>query len=189
MPLILLALVFGFSVPQVAAVIASPFAAPATSGVAIPADGIAAARWLRGHSGPDDLTATNLHCIPVPSQPAVCDSRHFWVSAFAERRMLVEGWEYTQPAATYPLTTPRRYWSFPFWNQPILDANDAAFATPTPANLQRLRDLGVRWLFADVTDADAPRLQRLAALRYQAGDFAVFELTDETSATVGGRRT
>jgi hypothetical protein len=176
-PLIVVALVFGFSIPPLVAVLTYPFSAPATSGAAIPADGITAARWLRDHSSPADLTATNLHCIPVPSQPGVCDPRHFWVSAFAERRMLVEGWEYTTPASAYSATHRRRDRSLPFWNQPILDANDAAFATPTPATVDRLRQLGVRWLFADTSTADAAALGRLATLRYQAGDFGVFELT------------
>jgi hypothetical protein len=91
--------------------------------------------------------------------------------------MLVEGWEYTTPASAYSATHRRRDRSLPFWNQPILDANDAAFATPTPATVDRLRQLGVRWLFADTSTADAAALGRLATLRYQAGDFGVFELT------------
>ena len=187
-PLIVIALVFGFSIPPLVGTLTYPFSAPATSGAAIPAEGITVARWLRDHSSPDDLTATNLHCIPVPSQPGICDPRHFWVSAFAERRMLVEGWEYTTPAAAYSGTHRRRDRSLPFWDQPMLDANDAAFATPTPENLQHLRELGVRWLFADVTKADSAALQRLATLRYQVGDFGVFELADATSAMAGVRQ-
>ena len=176
-PLLVIALVMGFSLPRIATILTAPFTAPSTSGVEIPAHGIAAARWLRDNSEPDDVVATNLHCRPLPETPDVCDARQFWVSAYAERHMLVEGWAYTTPASTYGLAHKVSVLTTPFWDPRRLAANDAAFTNPSPPNLAALRDgYGVRWLFADMTSADSDALGREADLRFREGDFAVYEL-------------
>ncbi|WP_424530785.1 hypothetical protein ACOZ38_13420 [Sphaerisporangium viridialbum] len=150
--------------PPVAAV---PVAAPA-----VPPGALTAGRWLRAHSDPDDLVATNAHCRWGYEDP--CDSRHFWVSALSERRVLVEGWTYT--AANL------RGWRqgqspehIPFWDQELLRANDAAFTAPSEAVLQRLRDrYGVRWLFFE----GSRTVQNPAAGRFafRSGDYTVYEL-------------
>jgi hypothetical protein len=184
-PLLVIALMLGFSLPNVARVLASPFSAdllisleggPAAR--SIPADGIAVARWLRDHADPNDLTATNLHCRAVALPAGLCDARHFWVSAYAERHMLVEGWQYTPAVGDYAkqlgvglsITTP-------FWDPVLLGANDRAFTNPSAATLDELHDTyGVRWLFADLTTADGAALALNADRRYQLGDFAVYQL-------------
>jgi hypothetical protein len=97
-PLLVIAMVMGFSLPNVLTLLVSPFAGQRITNEAIPSDGIVAARWLRDHSDPTDLVATNLHCRGPVDHPVVCDARHFWVSGYSERRVLVEGWAYTQPA-------------------------------------------------------------------------------------------
>jgi hypothetical protein len=164
-PLLIIALAMGFSLPNVAALLQSPIPAQLVQGLAVPGDGISAARWLRDHSDPNDLVATNIHCR-VP-RSAACDSRQFWVSAYSERRVLVEGWDYA--GHTF---IP---WD-PFWDQALLATNDAAFEEPSTATVAALRNgYGVRWLFADATLADPAAIGRYADLRYRAGDFAVFE--------------
>jgi len=60
-PLLITALVMGFSLPNVVTLLATPIDAPPVAGEPIPGDGIAAARWLRDHSDSSDLVATNLH--------------------------------------------------------------------------------------------------------------------------------
>lgn len=141
-------------------------------------DDIAAARWLRDHSDPDDLVATNDHCRP--SFVGRCDNRHFWVSAYAERRVLVEGWGYTVTANEISMQT--RTWAVlvPYWRSPVLQANDAAFTAPSPAVLRRLRtEYGVRWLLADArAQRVSPDLGRYARLRFQVEDCAVYEIVD-----------
>ncbi len=102
--ILLVALMIGFSLPSVAALLASPVTVPRESLEAIPAEAIAAARWLRDNSAPSDLVATNLHCLPQRGTSTACDARHFWVSAYSERHVLVEGWAYT----TWP---PPTRWS------------------------------------------------------------------------------
>ena len=175
-PLLVIAVAMGFSVPNVPAGIIGPTFNPSAE-VTIAAEGIVAARWLRDHSDPNDLVATNLHCWPLPNIGDVCDARHFWVSGYSERRMLVEGWAYTSKAIAAGMKLGVSDRTVPFWDPALLAANDAAFEAPTEAAVAALRDdHGVRWLFADLTTADAAGLARVADLRYQAGDYAVYEV-------------
>lgn len=140
----------------------------------IPPGGIEAARYIRGHSAPDDLIATNNHCR-LPRQK-VCQTASFWIPGYAERRVLVEGWGYTARAnahGTYQGAT-----SGPFWDQEKLRINDAAFEAPTRGGLETLRTrYGVRWLFADERFSTPPdRLGKLAQFRFRAGSVSVYEL-------------
>lgn len=167
-PVLVIAMVMGFSLPNVAALLASPLNGRPISSFPVPADGIDVARWLGAHSNPNDLVATNLHCISYSPTISSCDPRSFWVSAYSERRILVEGWAYTSKTATTDA---------PFWNPSLLAANDAAFTDPSAAAEAELRDeYGVRWLFADLTRASPDSIGRYADLRYREGDFAVYEL-------------
>ncbi|MCO5989118.1 DUF2298 domain-containing protein [Actinoallomurus spadix] len=135
-----------------------------------------AGRWLRDHSRPDDLVATNSLCGSGDG----CDERHFAVAAYTERRVLVESWRFT--ARNHSIAARRGLpdGSVPFWDRPRLAANDAAFHHPSAEALRRLHDTyGVRWLFADASrDRPAAGLERFARLRYTAGDCRVYELTN-----------
>jgi hypothetical protein len=176
-PVLVVALVMGFSLPAAWNLLLSPVTGTPPTGPAIPAEGIAAARWLRDHSDSSDLVATNLHCLTGKVVDGACDARHFWVSAFAERRMLVEGWAYTPLANDYGVAHGVSGSSVPFWDPARLAANDAAFVAPTVESLAALRDsYGVRWLFADLGSADAESLDRLADLRHREGAYGVYEL-------------
>jgi hypothetical protein len=167
-PLLVIAVVMGFSLPSAARVLASPLEGHQRSDLTVPGDGIQAARWLRDHSDSSDLVATNLHSTCYPRLDNICDARHFWVSAYAERHVLVEGWAYTPKVKAY---------TDPFWDQPLLEANDAAFTDPSAAAEATLRDTyHVRWLFADVTMANADSIAQYADLRHREGNFAVYEL-------------
>jgi hypothetical protein len=138
---------------------------------------LAAARWLRDHSSPDDVVATNVHCRKASL--GRCDNRQFWVAAFAERRVLVEGWGWTARSNAASLDRPEKELFYvPYWEPDRLAANDAVFTDPTPENLAVLRDRwGVRWLFVHRFHAPAdPRLDRLADLRFSNGDAKVYEL-------------
>ncbi|HEX8626775.1 MAG TPA: hypothetical protein VF755_01220, partial [Catenuloplanes sp.] len=138
------------------------------------ADGIAAARWLRAHSRPDDVVATNAHCRQT--MRASCDNRHFWVSAYAERRVLVEGWAYTGSATRFAEETGVYFHITPFWDPGRRADNDAVFEAPSRAAVDRLRDrYGVRWLFSDGRQRRAPApLDGVAQLRFRSGQYAVY---------------
>lgn len=140
--------------------------------------GIAAARFVRAHSQPDELIATNAHCIglPVPD----CDRRNFWIAAYAERRVLVEGWAYIDPLVVgLPSTDLNNSAYLPFWDPELLAANDAAITDPSPETIAALRDEhGVDWLVVDRRyRADLPGIRReLGQPRFKRGLYSVFDL-------------
>jgi hypothetical protein len=176
-PLLVVALVMGFGLPASGRLLASPLTVVAPQGPTISADAIASARWLRDHSDPSDIVATNLHCAFGTGQVASCDHRHFWVSAYSERRVLVEGWAYMPAAVPIPGPHSADYVTAPFWDPALLALNDSAFLTPSVAILAELRlQHGVRWLFADLRLANGDAIAEFATLRYQSGDYAVYEL-------------
>ncbi|SBT45528.1 hypothetical protein [Micromonospora auratinigra] len=139
--------------------------------VPMPASRVEAARWVRAHSAPDDVLATNVHCRAVVD--GWCDARSFWLGAYAERAVLVEGWAFAprmvgRPEGPYA----------PFWDPDRLRANDAAFSAPTAAGLAVLRDrYRVRWLVVDQrVGPGSPALRALADLRYENRGMAVYRL-------------
>jgi hypothetical protein len=136
--------------------------------VSMPRSRVEAARWVRDHSAPDDVVATNAHCIGYWGDR--CDSRSFWLSAYAERSVLVEGWGFAPRLATAGLA--------PFWDPVLLARNDAAFTDPTAAGLRELRTAhGVRYLVVDRSAGpESPDLRTLADLRFDNGRLAVYEL-------------
>lgn len=140
--------------------------------------GVAAARFVREHSQTDDRIATNAHCIglPVPD----CDRRNFWIAAYAERRVLVEGWAYIDPLVVgLPSTDLNNSAYLPFWDPELLEANDAAITRPSPATIATLRDEhGVDWLVVDRRyRADLRGLRReLGQPRFKQGMYSVFDL-------------
>ncbi|GAA3798931.1 hypothetical protein GCM10022226_17900 [Sphaerisporangium flaviroseum] len=149
---------------------------PAATPPAVPQGLLTAGRWLRAHSRPGDLVATNAHCLWSFHNP--CDSRHFWVSALSERRVLLEGWTYTAANMDRwrPGLPPE---NLPFWDQERLRANDEAFTSPSAASIQRLRDrYGVRWLFVDERHAvPSTAIGDFATFQMRSGDYAVYRLT------------
>ncbi len=142
----------------------------AYANVPMPRSRIEAARWTRDHSTPADVVATNVHCRAVIN--GWCDARTFWLSAYAERRVLVEGWAFAPRVAAVGAFTP-------FWDQDLLRRNDAAFTAPTAAGLRELRDRhGVRWLVVDRSvEVESPELARLARLDFDNGRMAVYRLS------------
>ncbi len=151
---------------------------PSPAAVAAPPAGaLAAGRWLRDHSDPGDLVATNAHCRWGMEDP--CDGRHFWVAALSERRVLVEGWTYTsRNTARWRPELPTL--ELPFWDERLIALNDAVFATPTGEAVRDLRErYGVRWLLADEhRGGPVPGLAAFATPRFRSGAYAVYRLPD-----------
>jgi hypothetical protein len=150
----------------------------ATRAPIVTAGTLEAGRWLRDHSAPDDLVATNAHCLPASATSAEdCVNLHFAVAAYTERRVLVEGWGFTARAHERAAELGAWVGTVPYWRPEVLAANDAAFRTPSVATVNRLRDVyGVRWLFVDATAEASPELWRFAELRYRAGDCAIYQV-------------
>jgi hypothetical protein len=149
--------------------------ATATSKGAFHSGQIAAARWIRAHSDPDDLVMTNRHCRG-PEKPG-CDRRRFFVAAYSERRVLIEGWAYTKRANSLNVGTPGYDpRSGPFWDPALLALNDGFVSDPSREAGRELSDLGVRWVFVDVTGPHAPTLEPFAQLRFKSATARVYEL-------------
>ncbi|MGW7687141.1 hypothetical protein ACWGID_40750 [Kribbella sp. NPDC054772] len=150
-------------------VFAHPFRGGATAAEA------GAARWLRRNSAPGDLIATNAHCII--QREGVCDSRHFWLAALSERPVLIEGWSYSNQANRIALTNDGNPSLIPYWDSAQLVANDIVFKSPTPAAIERLRQAGVRWLYADHRAGEvSPALRNFVRLRHATLDATIYEL-------------
>lgn len=147
----------------------------------IPIGGIPAARWLRDNSAPDDLVATNSHCRNP--QQTWCDSRDFWVAGFAERRVLVEGWSYTEESLRHTTLYGGEVATGPYWDPVRLANNDAVFTGPTTENVALLGGwYGVRWLVAVGPDV-SPRLGQFATLRFSSGSVSVYEINPGATAS------
>ena len=153
---------------------------------AMPAGAIEASRWLRDHSDPLDVVATNSHCR---QQVNGCDSRDFWLAAFTERQILVEGWSYTETALEQGTVWDGLLARTTFWDQPLLAANDAVFYRPTAANVAAFTQAHhVKWLVAVARTQDPtnipknqlltanPALGRFATERFRSGDVTVYQV-------------
>ncbi|WP_117213135.1 hypothetical protein [Allorhizocola rhizosphaerae] len=134
-----------------------------------------AAQWVRDHSEPGDLLAINAHCLKPNSDP--CSSLSFWLSGFAERRVLVESWAYTAQANEDAARQGVTQTQVGFWDQELLRRNDSAFSQPSAESIRWLRERGVRWMVADrAFGREAANLKEFALLRFERGDVAVYEV-------------
>ncbi|GII27291.1 hypothetical protein Pmi06nite_07330 [Planotetraspora mira] len=143
---------------------------------AVPQGIVTAGRWLRAHSEPNQLVATNSHCLWGYESP--CDSRQAWVAALTERRVLVEGWMYTPTNNDRWRMGGQRVDGLPFWDAERLSLNDAAFYRPSWNTMRQLQErYGVHWLFVDERRINPEsRIGDVAKLRFRSGDYAVYEI-------------
>lgn len=124
-----------------------------------------AARWIADHVPLDALMATNDHC--TTGSGLSCNSRQWWISGLAGRRVLIESWGFLPRAAEHG------------WYDPGLYAlNQSVFTQPSSANVAKLRALGVSWLVAERGPGVeiSPRLDTLAVKKYDNGHIAVFQV-------------
>ncbi|MFJ9441625.1 hypothetical protein ACIRRH_07085 [Kitasatospora sp. NPDC101235] len=146
----------------------------------MPASQVNAARWIRSHSAPSDVLATNSHCWEYNNYVygTACDNyRSQWLSGYSERSVLVEGWAYaprlmaTAGGAAAAVA--------PFWDTELFNLNEAAFYAPTPDILRRLHDdHKVRYLVVQrMAGAESPQLRNLAKPVFDNGRVAVYELS------------
>jgi hypothetical protein len=136
---------------------------------------VRAARWLRDNSSKADVVMTNRHCRGP--EHVGCDHRTFFVSAYSERQVLVEGWAYTQRAnalnAGTPEYAPR---NGPFWQPALLALNDRFCVHPTMTAARRLYAIGVRWVYIDGGAPHAGDLAPYAVRRFATRTAAVYQL-------------
>ncbi|MEV7021296.1 hypothetical protein [Kitasatospora sp. NPDC093558] len=145
----------------------------------LPKTQVDAARWVRAHSAPTDVLATNSHCWQFDDYvfgPGCNNYRSHWLGAYSERSVLIEGWAYAPrlmaTAGGAAATTA------PFWDQDLFKLNEEAFRQPTADILRRLHDdHHVRYLVVQrKAGAESPDLARLAPKVFDNGRVAVYEL-------------
>jgi hypothetical protein len=136
-----------------------------------------AALWLRENSDPEDIVATNSHCQPVRSGPP-CNAIGFWVGGISGRRIVLEGWDYTDEAhVQHGVDGKHRNYQPPPWPDRY-ELSHAAIEGSTRGVLDELQDrYGATWLVA-VRRAGpiSDRLAGLADLAYENEDVAIFRL-------------
>lgn len=168
---VLVAVVMGFGGHDLATDLGDAVADPIprqvrpTGPLLIGAGGLAAAAWIQSHSAVDDLIATNAHCDLPGVYP--CATRNFWMAAYTQRHVLVEGWSYIRDDP-----------SAPFWQPAKLAANDAAFTDPSLQTVRRLRSqYGVRWLLVDRRfPAKIAALSNVIAPVHTTGAYLIYDL-------------
>ena len=107
------------------------------------------AAWLRQHTSPDDVLATNAH-YRTPKGEGDRDNRHAWIAGYGERRVLVEGWAYTPDVFTQSVAHRTTSHYFGFSDRVLLRENDAAFTDSTGQAAKRLHTVyGVDYLVVD----------------------------------------
>ncbi|MGH3472623.1 MAG: hypothetical protein ACRDPG_11345, partial [Nocardioidaceae bacterium] len=140
--------------------------------------GFTAAKFVAKHAGIDDVLATNVHCMKPKAKH--CDNRNFWISAYTQRRIVVEGWGYTAPTtANYIKGVRNGFIPMPFPKR--LAVNDAAVEHPSKASIDRLVKLyDVKWLFVSKAyPVDLTRLNELTGVVRKAfhnPNYAVFKI-------------
>lgn len=143
-----------------------------------------AMRWIALNTDPGDLVMTNRHCWS-PGGP--CNNRRFWLAAYSERRVLVEGWGYTRRseaaaardrarAEAAGVETPQRPNLQPFWDPRLLALNDLLYQHPGEAIARALYDRGVRWVYAERSSGLHPGLATVAEEVYANEDAVVYRL-------------
>ena len=171
------AVAIGLTVSPTAVALAHPrpVEQPAPARPTVTPGGIDAARFVRDHSGPDEVVATNVHCLLATRPP--CATASFWIPAYAERRALLQGWAYT--TRSNAAGDFNGAMAGPFWDPALLAANDAVFTDPSEARVTLLRDrYGVRWLLLDdrIPEADPTALSRFASLQLHTGHAWVYRV-------------
>jgi hypothetical protein len=125
--------------------------------------------WLRDRTSPDDVIAVSNYSVD-PNKPEFDD---LYYSAFAERRVFLEGWLYSikeQRLGDSVITGP----NMPYPER--LRLNDAVFQRGDRHALRTLvRDYGVRYLLVDlVHGGHSERVAALGRLVFSDSDVAIY---------------
>jgi hypothetical protein len=143
--------------------VAGGTASTAEDSTALDASQLGAFAFIRDNSTPDEIVLTNKHCR-TGSVGASCDPRWFALSAFSERRVLVEGWGYIKAGNT----------SAGFEND--IKQSDDFVESPSPAGATGLRDRNAHFVYIDKRDTFSPRLGEVAHLVYDSAWASVYSL-------------
>lgn len=139
-------------------------AASAESPGALEASQREALLFIKAHSDVDAIVITNTHCYDGSVADDDCDARHFTVAAFSERRVLLEGWSYTQNGTTDD------------WIQDQLAISVEFIENPTEQRALNLINRGVQWVYVDTRLPFSSELGDVATLEFESGWARVYRL-------------
>lgn len=132
----------------------------AIDGVEITADQLQAFSYIRDDTTPDVILASNRHCLSPTSDLPGCDSRYVSLSAFSERRVLIEGhFKETEPEHAQTLAL-----------------NEAFIYTPDAELFQQIWDRGVRYIYIDKTVGMPGDLTQFGEKVYDSPNAQVWKL-------------
>lgn len=125
--------------------------------------------WVRDHTDEDAVLAVNNHLLV----PAGRDSRYFYYSALAERRVFVESWDYTDTALAIGLERVRQGRQ-PFPERVAL--NDSVFTGAGRRAAELLRRRGVTHLVVDRVNGQTPPRKLPGTLVHSSDALLVYRL-------------
>jgi hypothetical protein len=128
-------------------------------------------RWVRSNSDSNAVLAVNNHSL----HPDGRDSKYFYYSAFAERRVYLESWDYT------PQTVSKNVFSLPIDRTPFperLRLSQQIFNNADERTIRKLaRSYGVRYLVADLVHGHVtPWLKMTVPIVYANSDIDVYDV-------------
>jgi hypothetical protein len=178
---LVLAAIIGVAVPSTATSVVTTavhWGKPASAGPTLVTSGEQKAMlWLRSHSGTDDVVATNAYCLAVVTTKN-CPARGFWISGLSGRRVVLEGWAYTDEAEKLQGVGGRTYDRQPAPFPERFRLDQAVFYHGDTAALATLRTkYHVRWLVSVHRAGPTPSFPAsVAATRFDNGAVTIFEV-------------
>jgi hypothetical protein len=139
--------------------------------------------WLRANSRPSDVLAVNNHT--VESASGLYSSRYYYYSAFAERRVFLESWDFTPEGGRY---LARGLSTTPF--AALSRLNDAAVDRGSRSAIAVLYDrYGVRYIVVDRHHGPvSPSLRYVAQQVYSNPDVIIYRLWASLAARTRSAR-
>jgi hypothetical protein len=150
----------------------SPSAIPAANApLALSDTQRSALLWLRHHSDPDDIVATNRQCSgPQIGDAVPCpQARWFWTAALTHRRMYIEGVDYAAP--TIPPSANET-------NKVVLSRRFVD--QPTEEDARTLWTAGVRWVVVDKASTERRDWAPFATVKHDTVTTDVLRLAEPT---------
>jgi hypothetical protein len=133
---------------------------------------IEALTWIRKNLPTDAIIATNRTLCREVS-PCKIDESRFLVSAFAQRRVLLEGPRFVVGGRPYPM-----------WAQDRIEVSLDFVDAPNKLSAKRLTDLGVGWYYVLKSQAklnfSQQNLTGFGTISFENQDVLIIELKSET---------
>ncbi|GAA1351426.1 hypothetical protein [Falsarthrobacter nasiphocae] len=139
-------------------------------------DEVAGGTFLAQANPDGELIATNVHCMDLATRPN-CDARGFWVASLTESPVDIGGWVYSASGRASHGKNGIHYYRQPYVDAEAFRLNQEVFTAPSEAGVQRLRDRGVRFLYADKrASAVSPELARFAERVWSSPTVEVYRI-------------